>query len=316
MSSCEQSAGSAYKLKNTFVEDPVTLETLERTLGCLGQLAGVSTSIVDLQGNIIAAHEVAPGVCALILGTEKGRSDCATFRSALRQRAVQQHNPCQVLCRRTGMVEGCVPVIVGNVVSAICHIGPCYITGMEKPSIEPYLRKIGLVPTELPTADRKSPALLPRRFMQLVEIPWLLVRSLNERNGRSGPSAKPDPVSDVPSAERVCQDDLQRQVIERTEQLTRLRCEFEEFAYVVSHDLKAPLRAASQLARWIVDDQQDSLNEDGKEMIGLLMSRLDRMNNLLEGILQYSRVGRMADKRTDVDLHCLVQGLLDSSAAV
>ena len=100
-------------------------------------------------------------------------------------------------------------------------------------------------------------------------------------------------------------------VTQRTTELEAANNELREFAYVVSHDLKAPLRAVSQLASWISTDHADSLNEDGQEMLGLLLGRLDRMHNLVEGILQYSRIGRVKESVTEVDLSQLVAEVID-----
>jgi PAS domain S-box-containing protein len=82
------------------------------------------------------------------------------------------------------------------------------------------------------------------------------------------------------------------------EQLLKSYQELEQFAYITSHDLKAPLRAIERLASWIEDDNQDILDEQSKKNLILLRKRTHRMSNLIDGILQYSRAGR-----TDLDLH-------------
>jgi two-component system, LuxR family, sensor kinase FixL len=104
--------------------------------------------------------------------------------------------------------------------------------------------------------------------------------------------------------------DARTQVEESARKLDYSIKELNEFAYIVSHDLKAPLRAVSQLANWIAEDQKDRLNDDGKEMIDLLLGRLERMNNLLEGILQFSRIGRVKEKETDVEVDALVREII------
>ena len=87
--------------------------------------------------------------------------------------------------------------------------------------------------------------------------------------------------------------------------------ELKDFAYIVSHDLKAPLRGISTLTEWIVNDYADKLDEDGKEQMNLLSSRVDRMHNLIEGVLQYSRVGRVEEQHVEVNLSELVPEIID-----
>ena len=94
-------------------------------------------------------------------------------------------------------------------------------------------------------------------------------------------------------------------------ELQAVQTEFQEFAYIVSHDLRAPLRAVSQLATWLQEDHAEGLGEDGKELIDLLLGRLDRLNNLLEGILQYSRIGRLREKEKDADLNVMVGDIVE-----
>jgi light-regulated signal transduction histidine kinase (bacteriophytochrome) len=73
--------------------------------------------------------------------------------------------------------------------------------------------------------------------------------------------------------------------------LLRANRNLDEFAYVVSHDLKAPLRAIRSLAEWIGEDAKE-LNETSRADLQLLLGRTVRMEQLINGILRYSKVGR------------------------
>ncbi len=87
--------------------------------------------------------------------------------------------------------------------------------------------------------------------------------------------------------------------------------ELKNFGYVVSHDLKAPLRAIGSLADWLSTDYADKFDDEGKEHMRLLISRVHRMDGLIDGILQYSRVGRVKEMAIAVDLNHLVREVID-----
>jgi PAS domain S-box-containing protein len=90
--------------------------------------------------------------------------------------------------------------------------------------------------------------------------------------------------------------------------------ELKDFAYIVSHDLKAPLRAISTLANWISTDYADKLDEDGKEQLELLISRAGRMHSLINSILEYSKVGRIREEKTEVNMNEVVVEVIDMIA--
>ena len=84
-----------------------------------------------------------------------------------------------------------------------------------------------------------------------------------------------------------------------------------DFAHNVSHDLKSPLNGVRRLAEWISTDHANKMDKNDKEHVDLLMARLDRMRNLIDGILQYSSVGYTEEKKARVNLNELVQDAID-----
>jgi two-component system sensor kinase FixL len=108
--------------------------------------------------------------------------------------------------------------------------------------------------------------------------------------------------------------ELEERVQQRTAELQAINKELQSFAYIVSHDLKAPLRGISQLADWLVTDYAAAFDEQGREMVRLLIGRVKRMDNLIEGVLQYSRIGRVVGEQVTIDLNTLVQEVIDTLA--
>ncbi|MEM9595579.1 MAG: ATP-binding protein [Acidobacteriota bacterium] len=100
----------------------------------------------------------------------------------------------------------------------------------------------------------------------------------------------------------------------RQEELERSNRDLDQFAYVASHDLKAPLRAISTLTGWIEEEVEGAITEDGKEQLRLLKSRVHRMDSLIEGILQYSRVGRLEHGGERVDARELLDEVIGALA--
>ena len=98
--------------------------------------------------------------------------------------------------------------------------------------------------------------------------------------------------------------------INAEDELKRSNKELENFAYVASHDLKTPLRAIDSLASWIKEDLEDVMNNETKEHIDLLRNRIMRMENLLNSLLKYSRVGRINFEADTVDMNVLFDDII------
>ena len=96
--------------------------------------------------------------------------------------------------------------------------------------------------------------------------------------------------------------------------LEKRNSELSQFAYVASHDLKAPLRAIANLSEWIEEDLSGQLPADNERQLQLLRSRVHRMEGLIDGLLAYSRVGRRDRPVEQVDLRLLLMEVIDSIA--
>ena len=96
-------------------------------------------------------------------------------------------------------------------------------------------------------------------------------------------------VQDI-SERRAAEDDLRRS-----------RDEMEQFAYIASHDLRAPLRGIDNLAQWIGEDLGPVMTPEADKNLKLLRNRVSRIAKLLEDILQYSRAGRVTEEGEKID---------------
>ncbi|AHE66352.1 PAS domain S-box [Legionella oakridgensis ATCC 33761 = DSM 21215] len=91
------------------------------------------------------------------------------------------------------------------------------------------------------------------------------------------------------------------------DKIRRSNTELEHFAYVVSHDLKAPLRGIATLSEWIIEEYQEKLDEKGQHYLELLDSRVKRLQSLIDGILEYSRIGRIEEEPQEINLNRIIE---------
>jgi PAS domain S-box-containing protein len=104
----------------------------------------------------------------------------------------------------------------------------------------------------------------------------------------------------------------QAQLKEYAERLEISNAELEKFAYVVSHDIKAPLRGISSVAQWLAQDFAAVVDKESKENLDLMLERTDRLGRLINGILDYSRAGRGDPDIEQIDSSALIDDVIDS----
>lgn len=83
----------------------------------------------------------------------------------------------------------------------------------------------------------------------------------------------------------------------------------QEYAHIVSHDLKSPLRSISALATWLYEDYRDVLNEGGKQNLELMQEKVASMDKLIHGILEYSTANSSELDDSKVDLNTVISDI-------
>jgi PAS domain S-box-containing protein len=110
-------------------------------------------------------------------------------------------------------------------------------------------------------------------------------------------------------------EELEQRVAERTAQLEAANKELEAFAYSVSHDLRAPLRAIDGYTRILVEDYEATLDAEGQRVCAVIRNETRRMGQLIDDLLAFSRMGRTAMQMAPVDMTALARAVFDNLCA-
>ncbi|HSG32673.1 MAG TPA: PAS domain S-box protein [Thermodesulfobacteriota bacterium] len=105
--------------------------------------------------------------------------------------------------------------------------------------------------------------------------------------------------------------DLEKRVAERTTQLRAANNELEAFSYSVSHDLRSPLRALDGFSQAVLEDYHDKIDDKGKDYLTRIRKASQRMSDLIDDLLNLSRLTRSDMEFADVNLSKLVSDKID-----
>lgn len=98
----------------------------------------------------------------------------------------------------------------------------------------------------------------------------------------------------------------------QNEELTRSNADLDAFAHIASHDLKEPLRGIHNYASFVLEDYADKLDEEGQSKLRTMMKLTERMDQLIDGILHYSRLGREKLETEPTDLNHVVNLVMET----
>lgn len=117
---------------------------------------------------------------------------------------------------------------------------------------------------------------------------------------------------------RQLNETLEQRVAERTNELEVANKELDAFSYSVSHDLRAPLRAIDGFSKIIIEDYEKVLDEEGKKLFDVIRKNTKNMGQLIDDMLEFSRLGRQTFEPTLINMNQLAHEVflqLESSLA-
>lgn len=163
--------------------------------------------------------------------------------------------------------------------------------------------------------DTGEPYSIENRFREYAtgEYRWFLGRALPTRDANGTVTSWFGTCTDIhdqrEASELLAEQNTRLEIA--TEQLEARNKELDQFAYVTSHDLKAPLRGIANLSQWIEEDLGDHATPDIRKQMNLMRGRVHRMEGLIDGLLQYSRVGRVKQQFAQTDVRALLRDVID-----
>jgi signal transduction histidine kinase len=100
------------------------------------------------------------------------------------------------------------------------------------------------------------------------------------------------------------------QILEKNfKELKKKNYELDQFAYVVSHDLKAPLRGILNIMNWLEEDHGVDITPEIRKNLDLISGRARRLENMINGLLEYARIGKSRKRMEQVNVQSLVEEL-------
>ena len=103
--------------------------------------------------------------------------------------------------------------------------------------------------------------------------------------------------------------ELEQRVLDRTTKLQDANKELEAFSYSVSHDLRAPLRALDGFAAILLEDYAPSLDAEGQRLLKVIIDSANKMGDLIDDLLAFSRLGRQEMIFTKIDMHTMANAV-------
>ena len=143
---------------------------------------------------------------------------------------------------------------------------------------------------------------------RLVRLPSAIQRALEEAKEKKAHRLAVEEIQKLNA-------ELEQRVIERTVQLEAANKELEAFAYSVSHDLRAPLRAVDGFSKFVLEDYENKLDSEGKRLLNLIRSNIQKMDQLITDLLALSRVARCELNFSGIDMTQMVISMFKETAA-
>ena len=169
----------------------------------------------------------------------------------------------------------------------------------------------------LSSGEKKSARFIKRYIHKNGNVIWTDVGTTLRRNTDGEPIYFMTAIIDI-TERKIAEAEIKElnQVLElrvkqRTEQLEEANKELESFSYSVSHDLRSPLRAVHSYTKILLEDYESKLDDEGKRLFRIVYSSAAQMGDLIDDLLNLSRIGRSSMTLSLVDMNNMVTSVIN-----
>ncbi len=296
-------------------EDMFDLDDLQRIQDLFAETCGVAALITRPDGTPITRPSNFCRLCRdIVRRTAKGEANC-NHSDAM----IGRYNPAGPTistCLSAGLCNAGASITVGGRHVANWLIGQVRNERHEEEKVVAYAREIGVDESEFRGAYREVPVMPEEQFTRAAHFLFLLANQISGTAYRNIQQARSIMEYGKAEAEiRRLNDELERRVADRTAELEAVNKELEAFAYSVSHDLRAPLRAVRGYARILSEDYGDRMEGEGKRICSIVDSEAGKMELLIGDILRLSRLSLLPMAAMELDMAGMARAVYGETAA-
>lgn len=272
-------------------EDLFNLDEIQKIQDSFAEATGVASLITDVNGIPITKPTNFIYLCnEIIRKTEKGLKNCMHSDSCLGK--LNPDGPIYQPCLSGGLWDGGTSITAGDKHIANWLVGQVLDEDYDKEKMLKYAYEIGADPKAFEEALDKVPIMSKEKFKKICDALFIIAKQLSKMALQNMNQARL--IAELKNKEEI----INKQI----EELESKNAELERFAYTVSHDLKSPLITIKGFLGMIQNDIEKERYDRIKGDMNRISNATDKMQNLLEDLLELSRIGRVINPSSNFSL--------------
>ena len=263
-------------------EDLFNIDEIQQIQDAFAEATGVASLITDTKGNPITKPTKFVYLCnEIIRKTEKGLRNCMHSDSCIGK--LNPDGPIYQPCLSGGLWDGGSSITAGETHIANWLVGQVLDENHDKNKMLQYAYEIGADPIAFKNALEEVPIMSTEKFKKISDAVFVIAKQLSKMALQNMYQARF--ITELRQKEEI----INKQV----EELEAKNAELERFAYTVSHDLKSPLITIKGFLGMIQKDVDNERFDRVKGDLNRIANATDKMQHLLEDLLELSRIGRV-----------------------